>query len=158
MKTKISVLLIAACAVARAQTIVPVNFETPPVVVVGPGWVSAGGFWGENGHLPQASQVQGSYIICIRGESVCRESTSTVDLIGSAMSVQTGENDYQVSRWNKDEIVASSIQGDCKIRYVLKIDLIGKRVHSSTALSEPMPKKMADGWDCNAGAETKWEL
>ena len=61
-------------------------------------------------------------------------------------SMSASQDEYVVERWDSKEIVASSVVGLCKVRNVIKFDLVQKRVLFMQTLSEPiddLPKATA---------------
>jgi hypothetical protein len=58
--------------------------------------------------------------------------------------------EYKIERFNNKEIVAATTQGDCRVRTVLKFDLVHKRVYWMMAPSEPsndLPRASRDACD-----------
>ena len=93
----------------------------------------ADGVWGVGGHLEFEHEVASSSIFCWRADQTCTESLSAVKFDGNVFRNTADWHTYTIERWTKDEIVASTVEGDCRVRQVLKFDLKGKKVFWSEA-------------------------
>src|SRR5713101_3086194 len=76
-----------------------------------------------------------SDILCY--QKVCHEKQANIILMGDTFTMNTDYIDYGVERWTNKEIVASTIDGICRVRNVIKFDLVQKRVYWMQTLSEP---------------------
>jgi len=77
-----------------------------------------------------------SEIHCDR--QMCHESQANITVFkDGTFTMTTGYVEYQVERWNKNEIVAKNVSGICRTLNVIKFDLVQKKVYSMQTLSEP---------------------
>ena len=83
-----------------------------------------------------------STIFCQCSQNVCNEENASINVMEGMFSLTPEQLEYTVERWTPREIVAASVSGICRIRNVLKFDLVEKRVYYSQTLSEPVDLKM----------------
>jgi hypothetical protein len=96
---------------------------------------------------PELTGPSTSEIYCDHASKTCTDTTANIAVDGNAFSMGASQEDYTVERWDSKEIVASSIAGDCRVRNVIKFDLVQKRVLFMQTLSEPiddLPKALQD--------------
>jgi len=115
----------------------------PPadVTQVGDSWASVKGHWVPVDPSDVNSRLAGpstSEISCDRAEKVCRETQANITVMGNSFSLTADYIEYTVERWNNKEIVASNVGGVCRVRSVIKFDLVNKKVYFMQALSEPV--------------------
>ena len=93
-----------------------------------------------------------SEISCDRAAKTCTDTNANMVVFkDGTFTLSSGYDEYQVERWTNKEIVASQVTGICRVRNVIKFDLVTKRVYWSQTLSEPitgMPKLSTEL--CNA--------
>ena|SRR5215475_9553365 len=114
----VGALLLAGGFGARAETLKPAK------AVQQNGFATMSGVW-SNGKDPLALW---SYIRCFRARMQCEVATSKVLILYEYMgnehtelSVWVGINDYTITRWNKDELVAAT-ENECHYRTLLQVD------------------------------------
>lgn len=91
-----------------------------------------------------------SQISCDHSSKVCYEKQANVVVINDMFTLTADFVEYTVERWNKREIVASTVQGICRVRNVIKFDRVNSKVYWMQTVSEPLndlPKKKQD--TCN---------
>ena len=96
-------------------------------------------------------------------EQVCFVLDMIVD--GDSFSLSADSLEYKVTLWNRKEIVATNIDGICRVLNVLKFDLVQKGVYLSQTLSEPtndLPKLSRElcssvGMNLELKAATMWK-
>jgi hypothetical protein len=123
----------------------PVNFSQ----------VSDGSAWIE-GHLvtvdpsDRKSAMLGpsiSQIFCDHSAKVCSEKQANIIVDGDMFSLTADYVEYTIERWNAREIVASHVEGSCRVRNVIKFDRVSSTVYWTQTLSEPLndlPKREQD--------------
>ncbi len=182
---RISVLLFALsiCAIAQApkyefskKAVKDGPFvhlqDEPARFFVYKGAVHALGVWVASGSSSPPSGPSVSDIYCNRSDKSCHEQMANIISIGDAFSLNPDSADYQVTRWNDNEIVAENrdvqgplLAGECHLLGVLKIDLVQKKVYAYQTLAEPVvprespPNNLIDSEGmCKAANNTLWEL
>jgi hypothetical protein len=147
---------------AAAQSLTPAVPMKPAYIGQGPGWLYVAGIWGTDKHLESSQELSESTIYCDQKTKTCEEANSHVFVAswqgGALLDNAIYPISYNVERWSKTEMVASTLEGDCRVRYVLKFDLVQQRVFWSSSLSEPMPTPMSDGFSCNSEKPRQLEL
>lgn len=96
---------------------------------------------------PDMTGPSTSEISCDHANKTCTDTTANLAVSGNAFSMSGSQDNYTVERWNSKEIVASNLAGDCRVRNVIKFDLVQKRVLFMQTLSEPiddLPKGLQD--------------
>jgi hypothetical protein len=96
---------------------------------------------------PDMTGPSTSEISCAHASKTCTDTTANIAVDGNAFSMSASQDEYVVERWDSKEIVASNVVGLCKVRNVIKFDLVQKRVYFMQTLSEPnddLPKAMQD--------------
>lgn len=100
--------------------------------------------------LDKKSELPGpstSEISCDRKSRKCYDTTANIMVTGNDFAMSGGHDEYEVERWDDKEIVASNVGGICRVRNVIKFDLVQKRVYALQTLSEPvddLPKGIRD--------------
>ena len=123
----------------------PVNFSR----------VSDASAWAEGHWVPvdpsdRKSAMLGpsiSQIFCDHSAKVCTEKQANIVVDGDAFALNADYVEYTVERWNTREIVASHLEGSCRVRNVIKFDRVNSRVYWIQTLSEPfnnLPKREQD--------------
>ena len=79
---------------------------------------------------------------CNRSEALCDEDEANIAVMGNTFTLSADRLEYRVERWTDKEIVAANVGGICRVRNVLKFDLVQKKVYSMQALSEPIDEKL----------------
>jgi hypothetical protein len=138
-------LIVLACSLfAQAQGGFVATIPDAPILLqVSPSYAWVRGHWIA---LDKQSELAGpsvSEINCVRHLKVCHEAQGNIVVIGGAIALQADGVDYDIERWNSKEIVASTIGGACKVRNVIKFDLVEKRVYFLQELSEPLDKELS---------------
>ncbi len=116
--------------------------------------------------LDKKSELTGpsfSEITC--NHRTCTEQQANMMVDGDAFSLSADSLEYKVTRWNRKEIVATNIDGICRVLNVLNFDLVQKRVYLSQTLSEPtndLPKLSRElcssvGMNLELKAATMWK-
>jgi hypothetical protein len=130
--------MLALTAPALAQKGFETTIPDAPVSIYSEtGFVSVQGHWVA---LDKHSALTGpsvSKITCDRRRCVENLASMIVDADGS-FQLSADTNEYKVERWTPKEIVASTVSGDCRVREVLKFDLVEKRVYYMRTFSEPL--------------------
>jgi hypothetical protein len=88
-----------------------------------------------------------SLIFCEHSTKKCTDNSANIYVFGNTFTLDSSQDDYAVERWNKQEIVASNVDGICRVRNVIKFDRVQKRVYWMQTLSEPiddLPKTEQD--------------
>lgn len=113
--------------------------------------------------LNEKSKLAGpaiSTITCSRQERTCQDQHAEMMIMGDTFVLTSDQDEYKIERWTSTEIVASSIGGLCRVRSVIKLDLVKHRVLLQQTLSEPissnLPKMSQD--ICAAGNGLLLEL
>jgi hypothetical protein len=110
--------------------------------------------------LDKKSELTGpsvSEIHCDR--KTCYESQANMTVFkDGTFAIDADYVEYQVERWSKNEIVAKSVKGTCRMLNVLKFDLVQKKVYSKSTLSEPTNDLPKLNKDLCAASETNLEL
>lgn len=126
-------------------TLVP---DQPANIQVTSGDVYVEGHWMPVNKDDKKSAMTGpsvSQINCT--PKVCSEAQANMVVLGNTFTLNADTVEYTVERWNSKEIVAATIVGICRVRTVLKFDLVNKRVYYMQSLSEPtndLPKMSKD--------------
>lgn len=125
------------------------------------GYVSASGVWVdmESKNPPAGPSV--SDISCVRSEGTCEEAQAIIVGFGDGTFTLTADHaEYQVERWNEEEIVAKGQPtGICKALNVLRIDLKLKKVYAFQTLSEPVNEHLPKlSKDLCSAVGSNWEL
>ncbi len=79
-----------------------------------------------------------SEIRCDHSTKTCTDKSATIYSFGATFTLDSSQDEYTVERWDKREIVASKIDGSCRVRNVIKFDRIKERVYWMQTLSEPI--------------------
>src|SRR5262249_44743621 len=91
-----------------------------------------------------------SQISCDDAGRVCYEKQANILVFGDMFSLNADYVQYTVERWNEKEIVASTTEGICRVRNVIKFDRVNRKVYWMMTLSEPLndlPKWSKDACD-----------
>jgi hypothetical protein len=113
---------------------------------------------GESKNPPVGPSV--SNITCVRSDGTCEEAQAIIDGFGDTFTLTADHAEYQIDRWNEEEIVAKGQPtGICKVLNVLRIDLRLKKVYAFQTLSEPVDEHLPKlSKDLCSVAGTNWEL
>ena len=143
MKRTLSLLLVVFGSVAFAQngfvtTIAdtPVNFSQ---VSDTSAWIE--GHWAPVDPSDRKSAMLGpsiSQISCDHSAKACYEKQANIIVVGDMFSLNADYVEYTIERWNAREIVASHIEGSCRVRNVIKFDRVNGKVYWMQTLSEPL--------------------
>jgi hypothetical protein len=107
----------------------PVNFSQ---VNDSSAWVK--GHWvGSNMVGPTVSEIS-----CNHSTKTCTDTSSTIYSFGETFTLDSNQDEYKVERWDKKEIVASNVDGSCRVRNVIKFDRLTERIYWMQTLSEPI--------------------
>jgi hypothetical protein len=80
-----------------------------------------------------------SVLTCDRAAKTCTDQNANMVVFKDGSFVlNSALDEYQVERWNSKEIVAANVGGICRVRNVIKFDLVQKRVFYMQTLSEPV--------------------
>jgi hypothetical protein len=96
---------------------------------------------------PELTGPSTSEIHCDHASKTCTDTSANIAVSENAFSMSGSQDNYTIERWNSREIVASNLAGDCRVRNVIKFDLVQKRVLFMQTLSEPiddLPKALQD--------------
>ncbi len=114
----------------------PVNFSQ---VGDSSAWIE--GHWVPVDPSDQKSAMLGpsiSQIFCDHSANVCSEQQANIIVDGNVFSLTGDYVEYTIERWNAREIVASHIEGSCRVRNVIKFDRVSSKVYWMQTLSEPL--------------------
>lgn len=103
------------------------------------GYVRATGHW-----VPtdgQQSNPRVSLITCDRTTMTCHELIASAFVLDGMVFLGPDENDYPVTRWDDDEVVAFLNAPACGVGHSIKILLKEKRVFKLDAPTEPVTDK-----------------
>ena len=128
---------VALCVQAQGgfTTIAP---DRPVIIIQVPdaGDVLVSGHWVVLDNKSELTGPSVSEIHC--DHEMCHESQANMTVFkDGTFSVDADYVEYEVERWNKNEIVAKNVRGICRMLNVLKFDLVQKKVYSLSTLSEP---------------------
>jgi hypothetical protein len=162
MKIAIFVLLLLAVHVSPEEQKLhfsPVFDTEADFTQVGDSNVYITGNWvamDEHSKLPGVSM---SEITCARNLKLCQELQGNLVVQGNMFSLVPDSKDYNVVRWDSEEIMATSVGGACKMANSLKFDRKNKKVYALESLSVPLDTlTQALRAHCNAAAGSRWEL
>ena len=79
-----------------------------------------------------------SQISCDHSGKACYEKQANIIVDGDMFSLNADYVEYTVERWNAREIVASHVEGSCRVRDVIKFDRVNRKVYWMQTLSEPL--------------------
>jgi hypothetical protein len=152
MRPTLILVVVASASMAFAQNGFVTTIPDEPVQFsqVGDDAVWIEGHWMPVDARDRKSQMLGpsiSQISCDHSRKVCYEKQANIVVINDMFTLTADFVEYTVERWNKTEIVASTVEGDCRVRNVIKFDRVSSRVYWMQALSEPLnnlPKKEQD--------------
>lgn len=105
-------------------------------------YVSVDGHWVPSDEKSKMTGPSVSSIVCDRKEATCEEEQGNIMVMGNSFTLSADHLEYKIERWTAKDIVASHVGGICRVRDVIKIDIEGKRVFYSQALSEPVDDKL----------------
>jgi hypothetical protein len=155
MRCTLILVLVVSASLAFAQNGFVTTIPDEPVEFSQIGdysaWVQ--GHWVPVNPRDRKSEMLGpsiSQISCDHSIKVCYEKQANIVVKGDMFTLTSDFVEYAVERWNKTEIVASTVQGICRVRNVIKFDRVNSKVYWMQTVSEPLndlPKKEQD--DCN---------
>src|SRR3984885_7927221 len=79
-----------------------------------------------------------SLIFCERSTNKCTDTNANIYVFGDTFTLDSSQDEYTIERWDKREIVASNVDGICRVHNVIKLDRVQKRVYWMQTLSEPI--------------------
>lgn len=82
--------------------------DEPAFIYIHDSYVSASGVWVDKEHKNPPAGPSVSDITCVRAERTCEESQAMmVDFGDSTFTLTADHAEYQIDRWNEEEIVAT---------------------------------------------------
>lgn len=135
--------------------------DGPPFVYIHNDYVGVSGVWVDRESKNPPAGPSFSDITCVRSEGTCEEAQANIVGFGDGtFSLTAAHAEYQIDRWNEEEIVAKGQPaGICKVLNVLKIDLKLKKVYTLQTLSEPVNENLPKlSKDLCGLVNSTWEL
>jgi hypothetical protein len=137
----IVVVLLASLAFAQGGFVTTIPDEPVDFSQVGDSGAWVEGHWAPVDPTDRKSKMLGpsiSQISCDHSSKVCYEKQANVVVINDMFTLTADFVEYTVERWSKREIVASTVQGSCRVRNVIKFDRVNGKVYWMQTVSEPL--------------------
>ncbi len=130
-------------------------------VYIHDGYVGASGVWVDPAGKNPPAGPSVSHITCLRSDGTCEEAQAIIVGVGDGtFSVIADHAEYQIDRWNEEEIVAKGQPSViCKVLNVVRIDLRLKKVYAFQTLTEPVDEHLPKlSKDLCGMVGSNWEL